>query len=35
MKGKYAALKRTAEGRKEQQKLIGAGGDTNASQQIT
>jgi len=35
MKGKYAALKRTVEDRKEWQKLIRAGSHTPASQQIT
>jgi len=35
MKGKYVALKRTAEDRKEWQKLLRAGSHTPASQQIT
>jgi len=35
MKGKYAALKRTAEDRKEWQKLLRTGSHTPASQQIT
>jgi len=35
MKGKYVALKRTAEDRKEWQKLLRAGSHTRASQQIT
>jgi len=35
MKVKYVALKRTAEDRKEWQKLIRAGSQTPASQQIT
>jgi len=35
MKGKYAALRRTAEDRKELQKLLRAGSHTPASQQIT
>jgi len=33
MKGKYVSLKRTAEDRKEWQKLIGVGSHTPASQQ--
>jgi len=35
MKGKYVALKRIGEDRKEWQKLIRAGSHTPASQQIT
>jgi len=35
MKGKYVALKRTAEDRKEQQKLKRAGSHTPPSQQIS
>jgi len=35
MKGKYVALKRTAEDRREWQKLFRAGSHTPASQQIT
>jgi len=35
MKGKYVALKRTAEDRKEWQKLLRAGSRTAPSQQIT
>jgi len=35
MKGKYVALKRTAEDRKEWQKLLRARSHTPASQQIT
>jgi len=35
MNGKYAALKRATEDRKERQKLIGAGIHTPASQQVT
>jgi len=35
MKGKYVALKRTAEDRKEWQKLLTAGSHTPAYQQIT
>ena len=35
MKGEYVALKRTAEDRKEWQKLLRAGSHTPASQQIT
>jgi len=35
MKGQYEALKRTAEDRKEWQKLSRAGSHTRASQQIT
>jgi len=35
MKGKYVALKRTADDRKECQKLLRAGSHTPASQQIT
>ena len=35
MKGKYVALKRTAEDRREWQKLLRAGSHTPASQQIT
>jgi len=34
MKGKYVAFKRTAEDRKELQKLVRAGSHTPASQQI-
>jgi len=35
MKGKYVALKRMAEGRKEWQRLLRDGSHTPASQQIT
>jgi len=35
MKGKYVTLKRTAEDRKEWQKLLKAGNHMPASQQIT
>jgi len=35
MKGNYVTLKRTAEDRKEWQKLLKAGSHTPASQQIT
>ena len=35
MKGKYVTLKRTAEDRKERQRLIRAASHTPASQQIT
>jgi len=35
VKGKYVALKRTAEDRKEWQKLLRAGNHTPASQLIT
>jgi len=35
MKGKYVVLKRTAEDRKEWQKLLRTGSYTPASQQIT
>jgi len=35
MKGKYVALKRTTEDRKERQKLLRDGSHTPASQQIT
>jgi len=35
LKGKYVTLKRTAEDRKEWQKLLRAGTHTPASQQIT
>jgi len=35
MKGKYVALKTTAEDRKQWQKLLRAGSHTPASQQIT
>jgi len=35
MKGKYVALKRTAEDRKEWQNLLRAGSHTPDSQQIT
>jgi len=35
MKGKYVALVRTAEDRKDWQKLLRAGSHTPASQQIT
>jgi len=35
MKGKYVALKRTVEDRKEWQKLLRAGSHTPAYQQIT
>jgi len=35
MKGKYVALKKTVEDRKEWQKLLRAGSHTPASQQIT
>ena len=35
MKGKYVALKRTAEDNREWQKLLRAGSHTPASQQIT
>jgi len=35
IKGKYVALKRTAEDRKEWQKLLRAGRHTPASQQMT
>jgi len=35
MKGKYVALRRTAEDRKEWQRLLRAGSHTPASQQIT
>jgi len=35
MKGKYVALKRTAEDRKKRQKLLRNGSHTPASQQIT
>jgi len=35
MKGKYVALKRTAEDRKEWQKLLKAASHTPASQQVT
>jgi len=34
MKGKYVALERTAEERKESQKLLRAGSHASASQQI-
>jgi len=35
MKGKYVGLKRTAEDRKQWQKLLRAGSHTPATQQIT
>jgi len=35
MKGRYVALKRTAEDRKEWQRLLRAGSHTRATQQIT
>jgi len=35
MKGRYVALKRTAEDKREWQKLLRAGSPTPASQQIT
>jgi len=35
MKGKYVALKRTAEDRKQWQRLLRDGSHTRASQQIT
>jgi len=35
MKGKYVALRRTAEDRKDWQKLLIAGSHTPASEQIT